>query len=174
MKRGRILRANWESGRSFNKEKTVELVTKAFEDNPTVTVTSVVTKDKKQGRPIPLNTVNLLKACSKALGIGPHAAMQGYHQIDSGLVQFFNKSFISSSRTSIEWMSCLVPPFRSLKMSGKLLLDAGFQDAICNLLKAHHHVCITSIRKLCILFQQGVLSSNGRDVNALWKGVALN
>ena len=132
MKRGRILRANWESGRSFNKEKTVELVTKAFEDNPTVTVTSVVTKDKKQGRPIPLNTVNLLKACSEALGIGPHAAMQGYHQIDSGLVQFFSKSLISSSRTSIEWMSCLVPPFRNLKMSGKLLLDAGFQDAICN------------------------------------------
>jgi DNA topoisomerase-3 len=38
-------------------------------------IVSVVTKDKKQGRPIPLNTVGLLKACSKALGIGPHQAL---------------------------------------------------------------------------------------------------
>ena len=76
-----MLRATWESGRSFNKNKTVELVTKAFEDNPVVTVTNVVTKDKKQGRPIPLNTVNLLKACSKALGIGPHAAMQAAERL---------------------------------------------------------------------------------------------
>ena len=81
LKRGRILRATWESGRSFNKQKTEALVMKAMEDNPTVTVTSVVTKDKKQGRPIPLNTVNLLKACSKALGIGPHAAMQAAERL---------------------------------------------------------------------------------------------
>ena len=81
LKRGRILRATWESGRSFNKHKTEELVMKAMEENPVVTVTTVVTKDKKQGRPIPLNTVNLLKACSKALGIGPHAAMQAAERL---------------------------------------------------------------------------------------------
>jgi DNA topoisomerase-3 len=76
-----MLRATWESGRSFNKRKTEELAIKAMEDNPTVKVTSVVTKDKKQGRPVPLNTVNLLKACSKALGIGPHAAMQSAERL---------------------------------------------------------------------------------------------
>ncbi|KAG7362205.1 DNA topoisomerase [Nitzschia inconspicua] len=76
LKRGRQLRALWESGRSFQKQKTEAIVEKAMEDGATATVTNVVMKDKKQGRPVPLNTVSLLKACSKALGIGPHHAMQ--------------------------------------------------------------------------------------------------
>ena len=79
LKRGRILRATWGSGRSFNKSKVEGLVAKCLEPsaNPvTVQVTNVATREKKQGRPIPLNTVALLKACSKALGIGPQAAMQ--------------------------------------------------------------------------------------------------
>ena len=77
LKRGRKLKATWESGRSFNKQKTEDLAQKAADANPAaVIVTSVVTKEKKQGRPVPLNTVAMLKACSKALGIGPHAAMQ--------------------------------------------------------------------------------------------------
>jgi DNA topoisomerase III len=75
-KRGRILRAIWESGRSFNKQKVENLLTTAIESTSAVKATSVVTREKKQGRPIPMNTVALLKACSKALGIGPHAAMQ--------------------------------------------------------------------------------------------------
>lgn len=75
-KRGRSLRALWDSGRSFNKGHVESLVAKALEASPVATVSKVVTKDKKQGRPVPLNTVALLKACSKALGIGPHHAMQ--------------------------------------------------------------------------------------------------
>lgn len=71
------MRALWDSGRSFNKSKVETLMTQALESPPpVVVVTNVVTKEKKQGRPIPLNTVSLLKACSKALGIGPHSAMQ--------------------------------------------------------------------------------------------------
>jgi DNA topoisomerase IA len=76
LKRGSKMRALWASGRSFKKSKVENLKTLALETNPVAQVTSVVTKEKKQGRPIPLNTVALLKACSKALGIGPHAAMQ--------------------------------------------------------------------------------------------------
>ena len=76
LKRGRMLRALWESGRSFNKAKTESLIQKALDANASVTVSSVVVKEKKQGRPTPMNTVALLKACSKALGSGPHAAMQ--------------------------------------------------------------------------------------------------
>ena len=71
-----MLRATWESGRTFDKQKTVDLVDNALSASAKVSVVNVVTKDKKQGRPIPLNTVALLKACSKALGIGPHYAMQ--------------------------------------------------------------------------------------------------
>ena len=76
MKRGRNLKAVWSSGRSFNKSRVEQLLKQALENDPFVQVRNVVVKEKKQGRPIPLNTVALLKACSKALGIGPHAAMQ--------------------------------------------------------------------------------------------------
>ena len=76
LKRGRMLQAQWNSGRSFNKGKVESLLAEASEKDAVVMVTSVITKEKKQGRPVPLNTVALLKACSKALGIGPHSAMQ--------------------------------------------------------------------------------------------------
>ena len=52
LKRGRRLRALWESGRSFNKNKTENLVKKALEDNAVAVVKNVVIKDKKQGRPV--------------------------------------------------------------------------------------------------------------------------
>lgn len=78
MKRGRTITAQWDSGRSFIQNKVQKLINTCLDStNPsTAKVTSVVSKDKKQGRPTPLNTVALLKACSKALGIGPHQAMQ--------------------------------------------------------------------------------------------------
>jgi len=77
LKRGYSLYAKWGGGRSFNKNKVETLMTHALEhESAFLKVTKVVIRDKKQGRPIPLNTVALLKACSKALGIGPHHAMQ--------------------------------------------------------------------------------------------------
>ena len=71
-----MLQALWDSGRSFNKSKVENLLAEVAEKSGVVRVSNVVIKEKKQGRPVPLNTVALLKACSKALGIGPHNAMQ--------------------------------------------------------------------------------------------------
>ena len=77
MNAGSMCRAIWDSGRSFNRNKVEEILAKCRNASPaaTVKVISMVSKEKKQGRPLPLNTVALLKACSKALGIGPHAAL---------------------------------------------------------------------------------------------------
>lgn len=79
LKRGRNIKAQWDYGRSFDQSKVQKLIQTCLEDSSAQSiakVTSVVSKDKKQGRPTPLNTVALLKACSKALQIGPHQAMQ--------------------------------------------------------------------------------------------------
>lgn len=78
MNSGTMCRAVWDSGRSFNRNKVDSYIATCRDANPpsVARVTSVITKDKNQGRPVPLNTVALLKACSKALGIGPHSALQ--------------------------------------------------------------------------------------------------
>ena len=77
-KKGRVYRCEWDSGRSFNQNKIQTLLKRCLESTPQplAKISNVILKEKKQGRPVPLNTVSLLKACSKALGIGPHAAMQ--------------------------------------------------------------------------------------------------
>jgi DNA topoisomerase-3 len=77
MNAGSMCRATWDSGRSFNRNKVEEMLSVCRNASPAATakVTSLVSKEKKQGRPLPLNTVGLLKACSKALGIGPHQAL---------------------------------------------------------------------------------------------------
>ncbi len=84
-KQGRISRCVWGGGRSFNKGKVEALAARAVEvevdenGNPqpgSVVVTKVLTREKKQSRPTPMNTVAFLKACSTGLGIGPHHALQ--------------------------------------------------------------------------------------------------
>ncbi|GMH79319.1 hypothetical protein TL16_g08102 [Triparma laevis f. inornata] len=88
IKSGRISRALWKFGRSFSKHKVEEIL--KFCVNPvldlndpdqrlvsnTLQVANVTKREAKQGRPTPMNTVAFLKACSKNLGIGPHAALQ--------------------------------------------------------------------------------------------------
>ena len=83
MNSGTMCRAFWDAGRSFNQNKADGLVAKCRDATPpsSARVVKVVTKDKKQGRPTPLNTVALLKACSKGLGIGPHQALQAAERL---------------------------------------------------------------------------------------------
>jgi hypothetical protein len=85
IKRGRVCKATWDTGRSFNRKKVELLLEKCWENQSSAAavakVISVTSKPKKQGRPTPLNTVALLKACSKALGIGPHQAMQAAERL---------------------------------------------------------------------------------------------
>lgn len=83
MKRGRVCKATWDSGRSFNRKKVEQLLEKCWERStpPSVRVLSVASKHRKQGRPTPLNTVALLKACSKALGIGPQHALHAAERL---------------------------------------------------------------------------------------------
>lgn len=77
MNAGMMCHAVWDSGRSFDKGKVDALMARCRDAVPAAyaKVASTTTRDKKQGRPVPLNTVALLKACSKALGIGPHHAL---------------------------------------------------------------------------------------------------
>jgi len=94
MKSGRMCRLNWSFVHSFNKNKIERTVLDLFDaskpfsyepnenlteepppSRPICKVTQIVKREKKQGRPTPMNTVAFLKACSKGLGIGPHQAL---------------------------------------------------------------------------------------------------
>lgn len=73
-KDGKALELEWARGRVFDHE-TARLFEALLADAPVLTVTSVEEKETKRGRPTPLNTVELLKIASKALGMGPAHAM---------------------------------------------------------------------------------------------------
>ena len=64
MNAGTMCRAVWDAGRSFNRNKVDALVSRCRDVLPpsAAKVMTVVKKDKKQGRPTPLNTDALLKA----------------------------------------------------------------------------------------------------------------
>lgn len=55
-------------------------------------VTSITSKEKSKGRPIALNTVELMRAASSGLGIGPHHAM-------SVAEKLYTQGYISYPRT---------------------------------------------------------------------------
>ena len=69
--KGVICRCSSGHGRYFKVGKAQQKLHQAEHSADTsVTVKSVVVRDKKQGRPMALNTVGFLKACSKGLSIG--------------------------------------------------------------------------------------------------------
>ena len=122
-KRGRSLKAHWKAGRSFTKNKVDRLLTQALENETLVRVLNVESKEKKQSRPIPLNTVALLKACSQALGIGPHAAMQAAERL-------YLSGYLSYPRTE----STAYPKsfdIRQLCSSKQMTVDGGNVCLLC-------------------------------------------
>jgi DNA topoisomerase-3 len=68
------VRFEWERGRMFDKRVAGAFRQLIIQDG-TLKVTSVVKKEVKRSRPTPMNTVQMLKTCSAALGIGPASAM---------------------------------------------------------------------------------------------------
>ena len=64
----------WERGRIFDKRVASVFRSIMLEDSR-LKILRVNQKEVKKGRPTPLNTVAMLKACSKALGIGPASTM---------------------------------------------------------------------------------------------------
>lgn len=55
-------------------------------------VTNITSKEKSKGRPIALNTVELMRAASAGLGIGPHHAMAVAEKL-------YTQGYISYPRT---------------------------------------------------------------------------
>ncbi|ERN06776.1 hypothetical protein AMTR_s00005p00164560 [Amborella trichopoda] len=90
-KSGYELRLEWDRSRVFDLD-----VTKIFEklvvDEGKVKVIGISTKEERKARPFGLNTVNLLKVASSALGLGPHQAMQIAERL-------YTQGFISYPRT---------------------------------------------------------------------------
>ena len=74
MRDGRNLAFEWERGRVFDQEVAI-MFEKIVLQKGALKVTQVNTKETKRGRPTPMNTVEMLKAASKVLGIGPKECM---------------------------------------------------------------------------------------------------
>ncbi|CAI5475425.1 unnamed protein product [Closterium sp. Yama58-4] len=72
---GRQLALQWGRGRLFDKE-VAEFFQRDVAAGGAAVVKSVAMKEERKGRPTGLNTVEMLKAASSGLGMGPHHAMQ--------------------------------------------------------------------------------------------------
>lgn len=70
-----LLELEWDRGRIFHKEVAL-MFHKMLLACKTANIISLDTTEKKRPRPTPLNTVELLKVCSRQLGIGPADAMR--------------------------------------------------------------------------------------------------
>lgn len=185
MKRGRMLRALWDSGRSFNKNKIEKLLVQALENEPLVQVTNVVYKEKKQGRPTPMNTVALLKACSKALGIGPHAAMQTAERLYlSGYLSYprtestaYPKSFdiagtLQQQATDNRWGTYVSALLSAGFQTARGGLDAGDHPPITPCRAARAHELSGDMARVYDLVVRHFIASVSQD--AIWRSTRVD
>jgi DNA topoisomerase-3 len=195
-KNGRMFKATWDSGRSFNKFKVEELLRQAVsietsQENVNTnhqamaTIVSVVSKEKKQGRPIPLNTVGLLKACSKALGIGPHSAMQTAERLYlSGYLSYprtestaYPKSFdirgtLQSQSYDSRWGTYVTELLKDGKMKSKGGVDMGDHPPITPCRAAGVHELSGDMQRVYELVTRHFIASVSHD--AVWKSTKIS
>ncbi len=99
--KGHNVPLEWNRGRIFDEDaanmflKTVMCWqkegkgTSASGSTSHLTCTNIIKSEKKKIRPLPINTVNMLKLASQSLGIGPHAAMRAAeHLYLSGFISY--------------------------------------------------------------------------------------
>ncbi|KAF6163367.1 hypothetical protein GIB67_009607 [Kingdonia uniflora] len=91
IKSGYELQLEWDRKKLFDFDVAV-MFQKMVEEYGTVEVTDISTEEECKSRPFGLNTVNLLKVASSALGIGPQIAMQLAERL-------YTQGFISYPRT---------------------------------------------------------------------------
>ncbi|KPI89465.1 putative DNA topoisomerase III [Leptomonas seymouri] len=107
---GVLLQFDWERGRVFDETMGRLLLQKVTKNGKVATVTSVSVGSDTRPRPTGLNTVDLMKIASKALGIGPHYVM-------SIAENLYIRGYISYPRTE----STAYPP--SFNLAGALALQ---------------------------------------------------
>ncbi|CAN6722764.1 unnamed protein product [Malus baccata var. baccata] len=91
IQKGYELQLEWERNKLFDFDVAVMFQKLVMEDGMLV-VTEIVEKQESKSRPSGLNTVNLLKVASSALGFGPQMAMQVAERL-------YTQGFISYPRT---------------------------------------------------------------------------
>ncbi|XP_028759686.1 DNA topoisomerase 3-beta [Neltuma alba] len=108
---GYEIQLEWNRGRLFDMNVAV-MFQKLVTENGLLEVTDVSEEQKTKSRPVGLNTVNLLKVASSALGFGPQLAMQLAERL-------YTQGFISYPRTE----STAYPP--SFDFQGVLSAQAN-------------------------------------------------
>ncbi|XP_062517426.1 DNA topoisomerase 3-beta-1-like [Corticium candelabrum] len=86
-----LVSLEWERGRIFDKE-VVQVFMALVKQTTTAKVLSVQQKEKSKSRPLPLNTVEMLRVASSGLNIGPQHTMQLAERL-------YTQGYISYPRT---------------------------------------------------------------------------
>lgn len=127
IKDGDEIQLEWDRKKLFDFDVTV-MFQKMVAGDGTLKVTDISMKEECKARPSGLNTVNLLKVASSALGIGPQTAMQLAERL-------YTQGFISYPRTestaypaSFDFRSALAALVHNPLWSNdvRTLMDAGF------------------------------------------------